>query len=146
MKKYRYLLSAAAIIFAVPQLFADLQIIKNGKSEYSVFVVDAKDEISKLAASELISYLKKSTGAELKQSNTGKKRIVIGLTPELKKKLGKDLPVHEELRIRTMGNDLYLYGGGKFGNMYAVSTFLEKFAGIRWFTPYQDGTYIPQKR
>ena len=127
-------------------LFADVQLIKNGKSEYSVFVVDAKDEISKLAASELISYLKKSTGVELKQNNTGKKRIVIGLTPELKKKLGRDLPAHGELRIRTIGDDLYLYGGGKFGNMYAVSTFLEKFAGVRWFNAYKDGTCIPQKK
>lgn len=146
MKKICFILLLMAGTLAIPQLFADLQIVKNGKSEYSVFVVDAKDEISNLASSELISYLKKSTGVELKRNESGKKRIVIGLTPELKKKLGKDLPVHGELRIRTVGNDLYLYGGGKSGNMYAVSAFLEKIVGVRWFTPYQDGTYIPQKK
>ena len=106
MKKICFILLLMAGTLAIPQLFADLQIVKNGKSEYSVFVVDAKDEISNLASSELISYLKKSTGVELKRNESGKKRIVIGLTPELKKKLGKDLPVHGELRIRTVGNDL----------------------------------------
>ena len=142
----KFLLSCLSTFGLLSAFSADIQLIKDGKSDYTIVTAQGENQMSDVAAKELITYLKKSTGVELKRNESGKKRIVIGLTPELKKKLGKDLPVHGELRIRTMGNDLYLYGGGKFGNMYAVSTFLEKFAGIRWFTPYQDGTYIPQKR
>ena len=124
---------------------ADLQIIKNGKSDYTVVTVQS-DKMSELAAKELIFYLKKSTGCELSRSVPGKKRIILGMDQKLRNIEGKDLPGDNELRIRTVGNDLYLYGGGKFGTMYAVSTFLEKFAGVRWFHPYPGGTLIPSKK
>jgi hypothetical protein len=142
----KFLLSCLSAFGLLSAFSADIQLVKDGKSDYTVVTAQPENQMSDVAAKELITYLKKSTGVELKCNESGKKRIVIGLTPELKKKLGNDLPDHGELRIRTVGNDLYLYGGGKFGNMYAVSAFLEKIVGVRWFTPYQDGTYIPQKK
>lgn len=146
MKKHYIALFIAGMLAASPVMAADLQLIKNGKSNYTVVVAEPGDKISNIAAGELISYLKKSTGCELGRNQAGKKRIIIGIDQKLRKKLGRDLPVKNELRIQTVGNDLYLYGGGKFGTSYAVSTFLEKYAGVRWFTPYPNGIYIPQKK
>ncbi len=146
MKTRNIVLFLAGMFFALPLMAADLQIVKNGKSNYTVIIADPDNEMSKVAANELITYLEKSTGCKLSRNQAGKSRIVIGMDQKLQKKLGKDLPVKNELRIQTIGGDLYLYGGGKFGTMYAVSTFLEKFAGVRWFSPYPGGTYIPAKK
>lgn len=59
----------------------------------------------------------------------------------LAKKLGLKLR-EEEWRIKNLDGKIVLYGGGSRGTLYAVSVFLERFAGILVFSIHEKD--IPQ--
>ncbi|MBQ6472771.1 MAG: DUF4838 domain-containing protein [Victivallales bacterium] len=45
----------------------------------------------------------------------------------------------EEWRIKSIGGQLVLYGGGRRGTLYAVSIFLERFVGVHFFCRQEVG-------
>ncbi len=57
----------------------------------------------------------------------------------------------DSFRLRTLEGDVILAGGGSRGTLYAVSRFLEQFAGVRFYTPdvelvpeHGDGLALPE--
>lgn len=125
---------------------SDLVLAENGKTSYSIVTDDPDSTFGKMAVDELQSFFRASTGATLSVSRTGSggRHIYLGMTPEARKLFGQAVPRDQELFIRTHDGDIYIAGGGKFGTLYGVYEFLESQLGIRWFTPYENGTLIPK--
>ena len=138
--RYRILLFVAFMLSAAADNTADaVTIAENGKSFCVIVQADNATEPEKFAAKELVTFLKRVTGAEFavvaEQSLAGDpaSRIYVGWTRYAARhgidasKLGE-----EEWVIRTIGDDLVLTGGRPRGTMYAVYEFLEDHVGCHW--------------
>ncbi len=90
--------------------------------------------MEELASRELQSFLKAATGAEF-PIGSGEKALI------LKRDSGL---AAQEASVDIVGDDIVLAGGDQWGILYAVYSFLENQLGIRWFTPYANGTKIPR--
>ncbi len=129
---------------------------------------DAKGKYPKAieAASEIQSYIKKMSGAELKIVSEEEKipqdvstLIFIGHTQAAKKNKIKipsgfdpsirpDTYEEEGYIIKTLGNNIFIAGnedGPYQGTIYAGYAFLEKL-GCRWFLPGDWGEIVPQTK
>ncbi|MBR2439376.1 MAG: DUF4838 domain-containing protein [Lentisphaeria bacterium] len=125
MKKH---LLIAGILFSGILSAAQLTLSENGKTDFVLVPVQNATAMEQLAYRELQAYLKKSTGADFRQTGknpTGK--IILKRDSSLKP---------EESAVSIKGNDLILSGGDEWGILYAVYSFLENQVGIRWFSPY----------
>lgn len=122
---------------------------KDGRSEYTIVLSASATPSEKHAASELQSFVKRVSGAELPIVTEGgpapKRMIVIGdgeTLRALRVKIDfKDLG-DEGFAIRTAGPHLVIAGGRLRGTMYGVYGFLEEVLGCRWYTPHVS--YIPK--
>lgn len=161
MKKIALVLAGAfCVAFAAR---AELQIVKDSKSEYQVVLGRKCSQITRAAAKDLILYLNKSTGVKLSLSpngeTDGKPSIIVG-NCAASRKAGIDvakLPP-EGFIIKTIGKNLYIvgrdtkgsansdhwYSAPQAGTWNGVSTFLQKYLNIRWFMPGDEGEYVPQ--
>lgn len=125
-----------------------VSLVQNGVTDYQIVVSTQLNSIDKFAVDELRKFLKLSTGADFKvlqdasQIITGlNHRIFVGLSPTaieiLKNNPSAGLNDQEHV-VRSMGDDIFLFGKGEYGNLYAVYSFLENQVGCRWYTPYGD--------
>ncbi|MFA6930438.1 MAG: alpha-glucuronidase family glycosyl hydrolase, partial [Lentisphaeria bacterium] len=127
-----------ALLIATALLGKEFQIAQAGKTDYNIVIIGEKNEINDFAGEELSYFLRKSTGAEFKISATATaKNFFIGTQETAPTSLQDQAYV-----IETKGENIYLYGKGKHGNLYAVYEYLERIIGIRWFSAYGD-TKIP---
>ena len=121
-----------------------LVIAKDGKSSYTIgYDTENQDPVYRAALKDLSDYLKEITGASVPLAyQAGGPRILVGIRAP-----GDDKPFTgvRERRIRSVENDIYIYGDGKFGTVAAVYDFLEKFCGCRWFGPWDGDTFVPKK-
>ncbi|MFA6102716.1 MAG: DUF4838 domain-containing protein [Victivallaceae bacterium] len=125
-----------------------LTLAQDGKTDYQIVVSARPGPVDKMAADELGEFLKKATGADFKvfqgSSESAadlKHRIFVGLSPSAIKILGPD-PLSglkdQEHVVKSIGSDIFLFGKGEYGNLYAVYSFLENQVGCRWYTVYGD--------
>jgi hypothetical protein len=124
---------------------------KNGKP--GAVIVLGRDAIpaERTAAKELSGYLKQITGADFKTVESAKDsgnmvKIFVGQTQETKsvlKNFGWEKLSQDGIVIKCRGNDIVLAGDRPRGTLYAVYTYLEDYAGCRWWAP--DAEYIPKK-
>ena len=145
------LLSLALFWCACQLGAAPLPIVKDGKSPYCIVVNPAGPEAAVWAASDLQTYIRKATGADLPVVRPEKR----GARPAFL--IGFDkVTAPEGFRVRTDGNDIRISGddtagslglhwanGARTGSWYGVCDFLEKQLGIRWFMPGEQGEYVP---
>ena len=141
------LLVIVAIAFTVvmwkPVLF------NNGKSDYAIVLCNEASTSEQTAAEELQQYLEQISGAVLPiinhdQLEDGQRHIFIGYNDQYGKELGVERPYNndEGYTYRTVGKNIWIYGGKQRGTMYGVYSFLENELGVRWYT--YDYTKIPQ--
>ncbi len=134
-----------------------LELAKDGKTDYVVVCGDQGNhselKLLNQTAADFAALLKQSTGADFKvvqpkEAANYSKRIFLGHSKVMKDhldKLGKYRAVANEDRVmQTIGDDLFLYGGG-FGNSYAAYHFLTQEQGFR-FWHYWGDSLIPQKK
>lgn len=119
----------------------EIELARDGKTDYSIIVHKGATLSEKYAAEELGNFLSQITGASFPVHPATEKiagpKIIVGpgnlttsvLTNNEIKSLGD-----EGLVIRSHGSDLILAGGRKRGSLYAVYTFLEDTLGCRWWT------------
>lgn len=121
-------------------LFAD------GKSDY-IIVVDKNASLTeKTAAAELQKYLFDISGTTLpvrNSANTGKQKCIYVGWNELCQ-CTKPNADYEGYCYKTIGNNLFIYGGNVRGTMNGVFAFLEKELGVRWYT--SECTIVPKQK
>lgn len=130
-------------------LRAGLRIASGGRSGYVVVKPDRATPDEAAAAADLAHYLKLITGADLPVLTAAEaaerardaKFLYIG-----RRAPSDARPFAEwERRIRSENGDVYFYGWGDRGNVFAVYDFLDRFFGCRWFSLRGDEK-IPANR
>ena len=119
-----------------------LTLAAEGRSDYVIVV--SRDAIApeKEAARELSHYLGRITSAEFavtgeREAPADKRWIMVGATrsvTELLPEINWPALGPEGIVIQTRGDRILIAGGRPRGTIYAVYTFLEDFAGCRWWT------------
>lgn len=115
---------------------AEYKLAKNGITDYVIILPEERDTFVDFALKTLVEVIEKSTGAKLEVAKTAKGKFVsLGNTEALKAlnpeiKYGKD----GYAVIEKEGN-LYLFGEGIYGAIWAVYGLLEEKVGYRFFTP-----------
>ena len=126
---------AATVALRAGSVLAD-----NGLTDYSIVQKDVPTDNEKLAAADLAAYLGKISGAKFSVGGAGKHKIFVGVAAP-----GDNAPLkRRETRIKSVGEDIYLWGEGPHGNADAVYDFLEDLLGCRWYTTRGD-EYVPKK-
>lgn len=121
-----------------------------GKSRYAIVVAKDASQSELTAAEELQEYIYRISGAKLALINEDKaadykRYIFVGYSPEFGEKLGVERPEDgdEGFTYRSVGDDLWIYGGKQRGTMYGVYSFLENELGVRWYT--KSCTKVPER-
>ena len=128
-----------------------LTLAQDGQTKYSIVVAADAIPSEKTAAAQLQDHLQKITGANFAikseaEAGTDGPQILIGASPRVKRLLPAqnwNSLGHDGIVVKTIGQNLILAGGRPRGTLYAVNEFLEKSAGVRWWTPTEST--IPQK-
>ena len=120
-----------------------------GKSRYAIVIAKDASQSELTAAEELQEYIYRISGAKLALVNEDKaadykRYIFVGYSPKFGEKLGVERPEDgdEGFTYRSVGDDLWIYGGKQRGTMYGVYSFLENELGVRWYT--KSCTKVPE--
>jgi hypothetical protein len=129
-----------------------LTLSKSGKALYSIVLPDRPTAVESTAARELKKHLDEITGADFaivgeSEADPSKPQLVVGNAARAGALLpGLDvakLPF-DGIVIETVGKNIVLAGHPLRGTLYAVNTFLEEAAGVRWWTSTES--YIPKNK
>ena len=124
----------------------ELVVADGGKTAYVVVPSASPTTVDEFAVKELAQFLKQATGTEFKvaspeKTTVGEKKIFVGLSAPALKILGGD-PLKgmedQEHAAKSVGDDIFLYGKGLHGNLYAVYDFLENSVGCRWYSAFSS--------
>lgn len=145
---FRFSLSCFLMLIAVWSNAADW-LFRDGRSVYQIVVAKEASSSEQTAAQELQQYIEKVSGVRLPITddlNVAGKRIFVGYNPRVADLTGARKPRKndEDFTYKTIGHDLFIWGGSGRGTMYGVFTFLEREFGIHWLTP--NCTVVPTLR
>ena len=148
---------AAVTLLTGPRLAASpLVLATNGTSDYVITLSAEASKPEQTAASELAEYLKKVTGADIARATPAQAagRPVIAVGPGAAKSAAPELDLtkagpaglgEDGIVMKSVGRNLILTGaeGSRRGTLYAVCEFLEREAGVRWWTHTEE--FVPRK-
>lgn len=127
----------------------DVKLTTNGKTDHVIVKPESPSPIDDYAVKELAHYLKLITGADFavvdpaELPETGK-FIFVGVSEPMRERLGNNDPRddldNQEFAVRSVGEDVFLYGEGVHGNLNAMMNFLEESLGWRWYTIFEPPT------
>ena len=152
MKLSKIFVIAAGLTIFQNVLADDLILCQNGKTDYGIHYSQTASEVDRFAVQELQKHLTAMSGVSFtaSQGKPGQKTIFVGLSPEALRILGKECLIDhlrdQDAVIQTKNGNLFLYGKGRHGNLYAVYELLENQLGCRWLSAFGDGDYIPVKK
>jgi len=136
------LISTLLALFILP-VRADLTLARNGKARCVIVRQPGATAAELNAVKELADALHEITGAVFSVVEASNRppanAIIVGPGPAARAAFpGVKLDTFgaEELIIKTDGNRLLLAGGRPRGTLYAVSEFLQRQCGARWWTPW----------
>ena len=143
------------LIIAASSAWA-LDIVSEGRSDFTIVTADEPTAVAKLAARELQTYLQRITGAEvplvLEADAPDGPCVYIGPT-EASAAAGIMPETRESFIIRHIGDDLLIVGEdtnedplgtARTGTLYGVYELLREFGGVRWLWPGELGEVVPQ--
>ena len=151
-----------------------LTLVKDGKPAAAIVVASEPTRAARLAALELQEQVKQITGAVLpvkEKADAGEAAVFVGVSDAAKAAgLGEPKLSEQEYVIKFIANGIILAGldapdktkvsydpekpeswGGmpgfweERGTLNAVYDFLERFCGVRYFSPTEFGTHFPKK-
>jgi len=123
----------------------------SGKAYATVVLSPGASQAERYAASVLQKYIEKISGVKLlvlTKAKGGNEILVGSKTDDFSRSNSfevTDSLGEEDFVIRTRGDKLLIVGGGDWGTVYAVYSFLERL-GCRWFMPGKIGEVIPHKK
>jgi hypothetical protein len=144
-------LAACSLMLLVSPLWGEFVIADNGKALVKIVGDQDASPVESFAVQELARYLSLIAGVTVPiiTDATGEGGPVIAVGEKMSAAIvgpERALVLHrseEEVRVKTFGKDLLIFGGSARGTLYAVYTFLEDAIGCHWWTS-SDST-IPIK-
>lgn len=147
MRMQMMLALAAAVLSAARG--AELTLVRDGASNYSICVAASASPTERRGAAELQRFIQEMSGARLaivEDATSPRGPLILVGRSRITDSLKQDVPYaalgEEGFVLKTAGEHLIIAGGRLRGSMYGVYTFLEKL-GCRWFTP--DLSRVPRK-
>ncbi|MCE5322313.1 DUF4838 domain-containing protein [bacterium] len=148
MRMCAVLLVTALICVALPASAA-VELIKGGRTDYSIVIAKNASLSEHWAASELKSFMNQMSGIILPyapdSTDVPEKAILVGNSQALDS-LGLDIDFkdlgEEGFTIKTVGSRIVIAGGRERGTMYGVYTFLEML-GCRFLSA--DVNKVPKR-
>ena len=156
------LILLALLALALPAV-ADLTLVDKGVSAYEIVLPDGATRTAALAATELQSFVEKSTGTKLpivKLASPDKPHLFVGPNPASNEAgvTPEDLKP-EGFHLRVIGQDIHLVGKDgsgdptrilsnypcQTGTLSAVYEFLERFLGVMFCWDDDLGTVVPHR-
>lgn len=125
-----------AFFLLVPGLLtaAEQILAGNGSTAYTIVCPETMNEGEQFVLEELQMLLKSATKADFPSAKISEqpvnKRIYLGIFPA---GTASGSLADQEHCVLTVGEDLYLFGGGENGTRYAVYDFLQNVLGFRFF-------------
>jgi len=134
---------------AASELSDTVNLVTDGVSEYVIVRGENATDYEIKAASELQSYLKQISGAELAivtdSAAAVEKEIIVGKTNrEADGAYDRAALEDDGFIIKTEAGKLWLIGGDRAGTLFAVYEFLEKYLDCRFYT--MDFERVPEKK
>lgn len=130
-----------------------LQIVSNGQANAVVVVTENADAQTTKGANVLVEYVKKSTNVELNIITEDQFTIESGIIPIFigESAFQKDPSLSTKLEdikqdgfiIRSYADSIALAGKDSWGTLFAVNEFLERYVGVRWLMPGENGEDVP---
>ena len=128
--------------YVAQEISAPMAIVEDRTSNFVIVTEENPDATTKTAVKELQTYIKKISGAKIKEvtENEAKpedKAIILGKT-NLEKglvEINREKIAEDGFKIISDGKHLFIAGADSRGTLYGVYTFLEEYLGVRWFTP-----------
>lgn len=123
-----------------------LQLSKDGKTDYVIVKPSEPSAVDEYAVNELQEFLNKKTKVKFHITTPDKlpesrKYIFIGLSEPALKYIEKN-PINmlkdQEHIYKNIDDNIFLYGKGMHGNLYAVISFMENILGWRWYTKFNE--------
>lgn len=158
-----FALSALIIAIVLPVAAADLTLVQNGASSYEIVLPDGATRPAKFAATELQSFVERSTGVRLpivKLASPDKPHLFVGPS-EASAAAGvkPDDLKPEGFHLKVVGQDIHLVGRDTDGDPTKISTnypvqtgtltavydFLERFLGVVFAWHDDLGTVVPHR-
>ena len=122
-------------------------LVDAGRSEYEIVLAADAIPAEKTAAEELRNLIREISSVELPITEKASgKAIYVGQSPESARALGVsdwNTLKTDEIRLRTVNDNLYLAGDRPRGTLYAVYELLEREFGVRFWTA--EVTKIPKR-
>lgn len=145
----RYLLVILSIVIMIASCEkhkAQITLVQNNTSDYSILLSPNADSLTQLAALEVQSYIFKISQTTLNISNKVEKDnsyIIVGneLIQDTNIRLGLDTLVEDGFIIQTRDENILICGANGKSNLYGAYTFIEEFLGCRLLSPTEE--YIP---
>ena len=145
------LVTSFLVGLAVYPAWAAVTLASRGQAKTVIVQQTGATAPERHAAAELQDALQRLTGVAfplVEASNQAPvSALIVGPGP-LARKYFPEVPLEsfgaEEIILKTKGERLLLAGGRPRGTLYAVSQFLQKQCGVRWWTPWA-ADYPPQK-
>lgn len=135
-----------------------LEIVRNGQAKAVLVVQENMDENIQSAVELLKEYIQKSSGAILEEKTVGElsanetsyhdmTKIYLGFAAA-----GDETVVNAELEgmdgdgflIRPGEDSITIIGPTTWGTKYGAMDFLERYVGVLWLLPGEDGEDVPQ--
>jgi len=147
------ILTAAGATRAMP-----VELVRDQKSEFVIYLDDAAPSSVAMAASELQEYLYKVSRAKLAIVREPRPPMICLGDNAASRAAGlsvENIPV-EGFRIVTKAADIYILGtdtaegqpapdgGASTGTRNGTYAFIERFLGVRWLVPGKHGDYVPK--
>jgi hypothetical protein len=152
---------APAATLVIPAEDVPIAVNQNNSLNRKTIVINGREvgTVARFAAEEFVLHLKKATGATLPIVTDADPvpqgtLVLIGESRLTKEKglSAADLPL-EGFRVQTFPGGLAILGRlpdpknpeiGSAGTIYGVYDVLERFLGIRWYYPGDDGRVVPE--
>ena len=132
------LVTLFVFIFSATKAEAQVILVKNNRSSYKIVLPASPSPEEKRAAEFLNQHLQKITGLTLPVISSdkpkGKHLVIIHKSSELEQP--------DDFRVFIRGHHLYIFGGQGKGCLYGVGEILERYFGVRYYSP--DYVVIPR--
>jgi len=131
-------------------LVSSICLVEDGQTEAAVVVAPDADELVAASAELLSEYVSRSTGALIPVDNktVGPDRLTIhvGVSDYVRLlDLGIDAMDDDAFVIAFPDSkNIVLVGGSRYGTEHAVLEFLERYVGVRWLYPGEEGEHVPR--
>ena len=149
----RAALVIAALPLALMPCAAQVTLVTDGASDFAIVHSPGAPPSVMQAAGELQAYLLRATGAELPVVTEAREpAIILGAAAGIDT---AGMPL-EGFRVATVEGNILIagpdtaegestpMGGTSAGTRNGVYAFLERFVGVRWLMPGEDGDYVPR--